>query len=83
VTVDSSEIIAALQAAGIIPAGPTRRVVVDLRDGWEPVIHLEMSGDRRTIELVQYLDGVAVGSGFRGEVRDRAPMRPESAPEPL
>jgi hypothetical protein len=46
----SDELIAALTQQGIIPEN-TNRVIVDLQAGYAPIIHTEMVGDERTLDI--------------------------------
>lgn len=44
------EVVEALRALGLDP-DMVRRFVIDMRENWVPVLHVEMMGDPRIIEL--------------------------------
>ena len=65
--IPATEVIDASAAAGIIAADQAahcQRLVLDLRAGHVPVLHLQLAGDERALEVVATLEGVKV---FRAE----------------
>jgi len=55
----SAEVLAALEANGVVP-NYTRRVVIDIQMGEVPIIHIERIGDMNVIKVVEALTGVEV-----------------------
>ncbi len=54
----------ALEDAGVIAnVNDVTRIVIDLRGGHMPVIHLELVGDERLIDIAKLLKGAEVVSG--------------------
>ena len=64
----SDPLFAALEDAGISDAN-TRRVVIDIRYGHVPVVHIERWGDDKLLSVVQTLGGVQI-------TRDELPAEP-------
>lgn len=63
----SDKLVDALVASGVLSAEDNAtRVVIDLKVGCVPVIHVEKHGDERMLELVRALEGVEIRRG--GEV---------------
>lgn len=59
--VRSEDLIAKLAELGIVvDTGRVRRVVLDIRPGDFPIVHIECVGDDRLLRLLQTLDGVQV-----------------------
>lgn len=59
----SEVLFAALAATGMFDltsGDQVRRVVIDLVSGQVPVIHIEMTGDERLLDVVRSLDGLEV-----------------------
>lgn len=52
-------LVAALRALGI-NTDKTRRVVIDIKSGQVPVVHIEMLSDENVIHVVQSLDGIKI-----------------------
>lgn len=72
----SDHMLEALREAGIVGADENpHRVIIDLRTGHVPVIHIEKVGDERMLRLVRTLDEVRI---------ERTPVNSERAdPDPV
>lgn len=58
-TVLSEQLLAALEANGVVP-NDTRRVVIDIQMGKVPIIHIEKLGDQNVLKVAEALTGVEV-----------------------
>ena len=69
----SAHVVEALIIGGVIcdDIGDVRRVIIDLKSGAIPVIHVEKVGDERLLSLVRTLDEVRIE---RAPVKDVQPV---------